>query len=104
MNEALNLVLAGTVGLLLGGLFFGGLWWTVRRGVSSSRPALLFASSLLLRIGITMAGFYFVGRDHWEQLLSCLIGFAMAHLIVARVTRPSGEHPTRSAAETSHAP
>jgi hypothetical protein len=39
MNETAILVLSGGAGVLLGALFFGGLWWTVRRGLSSKRPA-----------------------------------------------------------------
>ena len=58
MNEPLMLVLAVVAGVLLGAIFFGGLWWTVRKGVSSTRPALWFLGSLLLRTGIVLAGFY----------------------------------------------
>ena len=32
MNEALTLVLAWLAGGVLGAIFFGGLWWTVRKG------------------------------------------------------------------------
>ena len=52
--------------------FFGGLWWTVRKGVSSRQPALWFFGSLLLRMSIALAGFYFVSGGHWERLLACL--------------------------------
>src|SRR5579864_8194595 len=82
MNETLILVLALVTGVLLGAMFFGGLWWTVRKGVSSKQPALWFLGSLLLRTSIAMAGFYFVARGHWERLLVCLLGFIMARLIV----------------------
>ena len=78
MNETLTLVLAWVAGLVLGAIFFGGLWWTVRKGVSSQRPALWFFGSLLLRMGIALAGFYFVARGDWERLLLCLLGFVMA--------------------------
>ena len=47
MNETLSLVLALVAGVLLGAIFFGGLWWTVRKGVSSKQPALWFFGSLL---------------------------------------------------------
>ena len=60
MNEPLTLVLALVAGVVLGAIFFGGLWWTVRKGVSSKRPALWFFGSLLLRMSIALAGFYFV--------------------------------------------
>ena len=103
MNETLSLVLALVAGVLLGAIFFGGLWWTVSRGLSSKRPALWFFGSLLLRMSIALAGFYFVSGDHWERLLLCLLGFVIARLIVTRLTRAS-EKPTYLAQEASHAP
>jgi len=104
MNETLTLVLAWVAGGLLGTLFFGGLWWTVRKGVSSKRPALWFSGSLLLRMSMALAGFYFVSGRHWERLLLCLLGFVMARLVVTRLARPARESRTRSAQEASHAP
>jgi F1F0 ATPase subunit 2 len=104
MNEMLQLVMAGAAGLLLGAIFFGGLWWTIRKGVSSQRPVLWFFGSLLLRMSIALAGFYFVGRGHWERLVACLVGFVMARLAVTWLTRPSGKNHTRPAQEASHAP
>ena len=55
MNETWILILAGVVGVLLGALFFGGLWWTVRKSVSSQRPALWFFGSFLLRMSLVLA-------------------------------------------------
>ena len=104
MNETLTLVLALVAGLLLGALFFGGLWWTVQKGVSSKRPALLFFGSLLLRTSITLAGFYFIARDHWERLLVCILGFIIARFIVTRLTGPPIEHLNSPAKEADHAP
>ena len=89
MNETLTLVLALVTGVLLGVMFFGGLWWTVRKGVSSERPALWFLGSLLLRTIITVTGFYFVARGDWQRLLMCLLGFVIARPIVTRLTRAS---------------
>ena len=103
MNETLILVLALATGVLLGAIFFGGLWWTVQKGVSSKRPALWFFGSLLLRTSIALVGFYFIARGHWERLLVCLLGFVMARLIVMRITRAT-EKPTYFAQEASHAP
>jgi len=103
MNETLILVLALATGVLLGAIFFGGLWWTVQKGVSSKRPALWFFGSLLLRTSIALVGFYFIARGHWERLLVCLLGFVIARLIVTRLTR-AAEKPTYMAQEASHAP
>jgi F1F0 ATPase subunit 2 len=103
MNDTGSLVLALVTGVLLGAMFFGGLWWTVQKGVSSTRPALWFFGSLLLRTSIALAGFYFMARGHWERLLVCLLGFIMARLIVTRLTQMA-EKPPYVAQEASHAP
>src|ERR1035437_3787020 len=104
MNESLMLVLVCAAGGGLGAVFSGGLWWTVRKGVSSKQPALWFFASLLVRMSIALAGFYLIGRGHWERLVACLVGFILARLAVMWLTRPSGESQTRPAQEASHAP
>jgi F1F0 ATPase subunit 2 len=103
MNETLSLVPALLSGVLLGAMFFGGLWWTVLKGLSAKQPALWFLGSLLLRTSLAMAGFYFIGRGHWERLLVCLLGFVMGRLIVTRLTRAAVKAPY-VAQEAGHAP
>jgi F1F0 ATPase subunit 2 len=102
MNEFLALALVA--GLLLGAIFFGSLWWTVRKGVSSKQPAPWFLGSLLLRMSVTLAGFYLVSGRHWERLLACLLGFVIARFIVMRFTGPPVEHHNSPAKEAGHAP
>jgi F1F0 ATPase subunit 2 len=104
MNEVLTLTLSLMAGLLLGALFFGGLWWTVRKGFSSKQPALWFSGSLLLRMPLALAGFYYVGQGHWERLMACLLGFVIARFIVKRLTRTPIERHTSRTKEASHAP
>jgi F1F0 ATPase subunit 2 len=104
MNEALSLAPAMVTGILLGVMFFGGLWWTVRKGFSSKQPALWFFGSLLLRMSIALAGFYFVSGGHWTRLLVCLLGFVLARLIVTRLTGPPVGHHNSPAKEIVHAP
>lgn len=103
MNNALTLVLAWGAGVALGALFFGGLWWTVRKGVSSTQPAAWFVGSLLARMAITLAGFYFVARGHWDRLLLCLLGFLIARVAVTWLTRPPSDTEHRAPQKASHA-
>lgn len=104
MNETLILLVAAAAGAALGAIFFGGLWWTVRRGVSSPRPVLWFFGSLLLRMSVVLAGFYFVGQGSWKRLVACLLGFIIARFIVVRLTRTSIKPHNSTAKEASHAP
>ena len=104
MNEFLFVALALPAGLLLGGFFFGGLWWTVTRGVSSPRAALWFFGSMLLRTSVTAAGFCLVGREDWKRWLLCLLGFVLARLITERLILPLVEHHNTRRSEARHAP
>jgi len=103
MAEFFSLAPALAAGLLLGAFFFGGLWWTVIRGVSSPLPALWFLGSMLLRMSITLAGFYFVGRGDWQRWLLCLLGFVLARTVVKRLTRPAALHQNSRVPETNYA-
>ena len=104
MNEVLTLLLAFAAGAGLGAIFFGGLWWTVRKGLASKQPALWFFCSLLLRMSIVLAGFYFVGLGHWQRLLVCLLGFVLARFAVKYLTGPPVEHHNSPSLEARHAP
>lgn len=104
MNEPLTLVVAGLAGSVLGAIFFGGLWWTVRKGVSAEQPALWFLGSLLLRMGIALAGFYVVSAGHLGRLLACLVGFALARPGVTRLTRSARALPSQPSRGAGHAP
>jgi F1F0 ATPase subunit 2 len=104
MNELLILALALFAGLLLGTIFFGGLWWTVHRGVSSPRPAFWFLGSSLLRMSIVLIGFYLAGRGDWKRLVTCFLGFVISRFIVMRLTRTPVEHPHSAAKGAGNAP
>lgn len=86
MNEILTLFLVAIAGLFLGVLFFGGLWLTVSRGMQAKAPAVVFLLSFVLRMGITVAGFYLVCGDQWQRFLACLGGFLVARFVVSKIT------------------
>jgi F1F0 ATPase subunit 2 len=90
MSEIEILALAFGAGCALGAIFYGGLWWTVWKGIPSSHPALWFFASLWLRLGIVLTGFYEVASSDWKRLLACLAGFVIARIVVTRLTRELG--------------
>jgi F1F0 ATPase subunit 2 len=84
MNEILSYILSLTAGFFLGYIFFGGLWLTVRRLPQMKKPFLWTILSFFLRLGIALAGFYFIVRGgHWVRLLICLVGFISVRYILA---------------------
>ena len=104
MSETMILAPVLAAGGVLGGIFFGGLWWTVQSAVSSKSPALWFLGSLLLRTGITLAGFYLVSNGHWPRLLACFLGFLLARAMAVRLTRVPLQQKQRLSKEAKHAP
>jgi len=91
MSEFPVLALAIAAGGVLGAIFYGGLWWTVSKGVSSKVPALWFLGSLLVRMSVLLAGFLFVADGHWERMLACLLGVILARVAVERLTHKRQE-------------
>jgi F1F0 ATPase subunit 2 len=87
MIELLPLLFALIAGLLLGLVFFGGLWWTVQKALSSAHPGLWFISSFLLRTGIAVTGFYFISAGNLQKLALLVIGFLISRLLVTYFTR-----------------
>jgi F1F0 ATPase subunit 2 len=86
MTDFLSLAGALAAGLALGAMFFGGLWWTVNRGLSSAQPALWFFVSMTVRMGLILAGLYLVGHGDWRRLVACLMGILVARMTVNRMT------------------
>lgn len=85
MPEFSVMIAAALAGAALGTLFFGGLWWTVRRAAVSPRPALWFGPSLLVRIALVTGGFYLAGDSTWPTLIARLAGFVLARVAVLRI-------------------
>ena len=95
MHDLLQTMLVLVAGMLLSAIFFGGLWWTVRKGLSAQQPALWFFTSLIVRSTVVVAGFYLVAGSDWKRQLLCLLGFIVTRFIVTRRVR---------SLEASHAP
>jgi F1F0 ATPase subunit 2 len=90
--------LALLAGMVLGALYFGGLWWTVQRLTSARHPGLLFLASFIGRTAVTLAGFFLIAGGRWQRLLACLAGFVLARFLLVRRWQPdpaAGRRPKR---------
>jgi len=87
MIESLALIAVFCTGLLAGGFFFGGLLWTVRRGLLAKHPAFWFLGSWLVRVGVVLGIFYVASAGRWERSLVCAAGFLFARALMIRFSR-----------------
>ena len=88
-------------GFVLGLLFYGGLWWTVRHAADFRRPALTLLGSALLRMTAGLGGFYGLAGGEWSRMLLSLLGFLLARMAVTWATRLP---PHSTSGEARHAP
>ncbi|WP_218396414.1 ATP synthase subunit I [Alteromonas lipotrueae] len=81
-----SLILPFLIGTMLGCCFFYALWFTVKKGMNATQPALWFLSSLLLRMGTAISVFYWVGNNDIWRLSACLAGFVIGRILMTTIT------------------
>ncbi len=96
MNDILAFAVTIVAGFILGIFFFGGLYWTVRIGMKSKNPAFLFVVSFFIRTSSVLAGFYFLLEGHWEKLVTSMIGFLLARILIMQLSKPPSKEVTRA--------
>ncbi len=85
MTETYTHVLLGAMaGLVLGTVFYGGLWATIRRASRATRPWPWFIGSFVLRLAVAGGGFLLLARHGLWPLVGALAGFVSAKPLVAR--------------------
>tara|TARA_R110002124_G_scaffold149220_1_gene314892 strand:- start:12114 stop:12395 length:282 start_codon:yes stop_codon:yes gene_type:complete len=87
MNDILIMALPFGAGLILGVLFYGGLWWTVQKCLTSAHAPWLFLGSFWLRMALALGGFYIVAQGDWKNILICFAGFMLGRIAVRILTR-----------------
>lgn len=93
MNEIRYLILAFVVGVALGTLFFGGLWYTVKKAVTAKISVIWIFISFILRGTIVMIGFYFISSGGWKPIIISVIGFVGSRFIIKYLTK-KGDNKT----------
>ena len=83
------LTIAALAGLFAGGLYFGGLWMTVRRAAGWRYPGLGMAISLFLRLAMLALILYIIADGHWQRYIAVVPGFLAARWFWIRRLDPS---------------
>ena len=81
------------IGIALGGVYFAGLWETVRKLPDAEKPVRRMALSFALRTALALTGFYLVMQGDWQRLAAALVGFLLMREILLR--RLGKTNPTR---------
>lgn len=84
---AIELLAFAAIGAVLGALYFGGLWLTIRQLPRLSHPMLWLLISTITRLGLVLAAFYLVSQGQWQRLLACLVGFVAMRFYLLHRTR-----------------
>lgn len=88
---------AVTLGLALGGAYFGGLWWTLARLPRWRRPGWALAVSFAVRGPLLLVALALLARQGVVPLLLALVGFLVARVALSAWLKAAGE-PAPSAA------
>ena len=93
MLDSLHVLDALFLGMGLGVIYFGGLWLTVQRLLSSRWPALMTLGSYYARASIALVGFYLVMDGRLDRLLVSMAGFLLIRIFCVRMLSPAGANP-----------
>lgn len=82
------MIISFLVGILLGIIFFGGLYWSVRKLTTVKYPGLLMAVSVIGRMVILLAGIYLVAGSDFRRMIAVLLGVvAVKFFMIFKVQR-----------------
>ena len=87
MNAIFLSVVTFFGGIALGMIFFGGLWFTVRKVAQNELSAAWIMVSFAVRTAVTLSGFYFIAGANWQALMVSLFGFIIARSVVKCLTK-----------------
>jgi F1F0 ATPase subunit 2 len=79
-----ELLFSFLTGIGLGGVYFAGLWETIRRLPDVEKPVRRMALSYAMRMALALTGFYLVMQGQWERLAAAMVGFLLMRELILR--------------------
>ena len=89
--DILQLAVPFVAGTVLGLIYFGGLWLTVRDVHRAKHPVGLLFFSFVARVAVVLAAFYLLMDGRWERMVSSLIGFLIVRQVLMHHIRPAAD-------------
>jgi len=85
--QALDLLAFAAIGALIGALYFGRLWLTIRTLPRLNHPILWLLAGTFARLALVLAAFLLVREGEWARLAACLAGLVATWLYLRRKAR-----------------
>lgn len=82
-----RVVAAAAAGLVLGAVYFWGLWWTSRRVGTTRAPGLLFTGSFVVRMAVLLGGLWLVTRGRLVETAVAVIAILISRRFVVNAVR-----------------
>jgi len=83
------------VGIILGIIFFGGLYLTVEKLKTVKSPSILLLLSFFLRMAILLGGLYLVSRNGFKDILFALLGIILVKFVMIFLAKRSQGQSTK---------
>jgi len=78
-------------GIILGLIFFGGLYYTTQKLPKAKKPALLMFSSITIRMIILVGGLYLIFSNEISRLLIAILGVFISKYIVVKYVKKGSD-------------
>ena len=85
--QALDLLAFAAIGALIGALYFGRLWLTIRTLPRLNHPMLWLLAGTFARLALVLAAFLLVSEGQWARLAACLAGLVATWLYLRHEAR-----------------
>ncbi len=85
MSVDASLLTYGAIGVLLGGGYFAGLWWTVANLRAAAHPTARLLGSFALRATVAAVALLYVARAGAFPLAAAVAGFLLARTVLVRM-------------------
>lgn len=70
------------IGMGLGIVFFGGLYWTVQKLADAKHPSLLMSASLLVRMAVLLGVLFYVSKGGYKGILLTMAGMLLVRVVM----------------------
>ena len=88
-------MIAFLIGVVLGVLYFGGLFITVEKIDRVKYPSLLMVLSFVLRMGLLVATFFYISKGGYKDILFTLAGVILTRFIMTFIVKSSISNSTK---------